>query len=229
MKAVIVSAQRSGGLFLAGCLSNHPDISCPREEPFRGQSIWQQKLKLNHADLLDFILSQPYYLTCVCRLTYDQIFNPEIAKTIFEQEIQIIHLTREILPTVTSTLLAKQEIERGIPRHWFNDDFQDREILDTSPDDVIKRIKHLINQRKNFNNMFRGDHLQLTYEKITLLDWIIPDEITSKICRFLEVPFFKMRAQNRKMHKRPLHSYYRRWNEISEAIAGSFPEVLVID
>lgn len=229
MRAIIVSAQRSGGLFLAGCLSNHPDISCPREEPFRGQAIWKQVLKLSNRDLLDFILSQPYYKVNACRLTYDQIFDPEISAFIFENKIGIIHLTREILPTVTSTLLAKQEIREGIPRHWFDDTFQDNEILDVSPEEVIKRIKHLIRQRRIFKERFSGEILSLTYEEITACSDMLPEGVTWRICDFLEIDYHRLIASNRKMHRRSIESYYSRWNEISDVISQAFPDVLVID
>lgn len=229
MKAVIVSAQRCGGLFLAGCLSNHPDISCPREEIFQGESIWQKRLKLTPGELLDFVLSQPYYKINACRLTYDQIFNPEIQRYIFDYGVKIIHLRRMILPTVTSTLLAKQEIERGIPRHRFDDQFEDNEVLSAGPEDVIRRIKHLLNQRKNFHLRFIGAHLDLYYEDITAQGSQLPEEQGRRICEFLQIDCAPMGARNQKMHKKPIREYYSRWPEIEQEIISAFPDLLVID
>jgi len=228
MKAVLISAQRSGGLFLIGCLSNHPDIFAPREEIFKRETIWQQKLKLSHGELLDFILNQPFYKACVTRLTYDQAFNPEIENFIKTQGIKIIHLTRMILPCVTSTLLAKQEMKNGQPRHYFDDSFSDNEILEVDPPEVINRIKHLIKQRRNFKERFGNDHFELQYEEITKHDWILPQELSVELSRFLEIDNMRMFANNRKMHRRPIQSYYSKWNEIEREIERSFPDLIVI-
>jgi hypothetical protein len=229
MRAVIVSAQRSGGLFLAGCLSNHPDISCPREEIFKRESIWQKKLKMNHSKLLDFVLSQPYYEVNICRLTYDQIFNSEIQAFIKNENIKIIHLIRMILPTVTSTLLAKKEMREGTPRHFFDDTFQDNEILDSAPDEVIHRIKHLIGQRRGFKEHFGTDHLTLQYEEITKLGWMLPQDQAVKICEYLGVIPVRMTTRNKKMHRRPIRSYFQKWDQIEAEINRSFPEIMIID
>lgn len=228
IRAVIISAQRSGGLFLAGCLSNHPDISCPREEIFKRETIWQRKIRLNHGHLLDFVLSQPFYKVNACRLTYDQIFNPEIEAWIKKNQIRLIHLTRMILPTVTSTLLAKMEMSAGTPRHYFDDSFKDDEILEVTPEEVIHRIKHLLKQRKAFQERFGSDRLELKYEEITKHGWMLPQEETVKICDFLEIQALRLTTQNRKMHRRPVRSYYKNWIQIEIELEKAFPDLLLI-
>jgi len=229
-RAVIVSAQRSGGLFLAGCLSNHKDIHCPREEPFRRQAIWQQRLKLKPAALLDFVLSEPYYRVRMCRLTYDQAFHPELRAYLLANKVKIIHLTRAVLPTVTSTLLAKSEIASGQPRHVLETRFPDEEVLDVGPEDVLKRIQHLLGQRKRYAQVFsKTDQLGISYEAMTgggKEAGMLPSEVTVQIYRFLDVPYAQMGAANRKMHRRPISSYYSRWPEIRAAIRARFPEAL---
>lgn len=223
MRAAIISAQRCGGLFLAGCLSNHPEIHCPREEPFRRESIWQAKLKLGPWHLLDFVLSEPYYAVSMCRLTYDQAFHPEIASYIAKQQVRILHLVREPLPTVTSTLLAKQEMKRGIPRHSFDDTFVDDETLDVGPEEVLRRIKHLLGQRKRFLEMYQGQRMLLVrYEGMTWMDGAhLSATETARIRAFLEVQPWGLSAQNRKMHKRPSRDYYTRWAEIEPALKAA--------
>ena len=225
VKSVIISAQRCGGLFLSGCLSNHPDVSCPREEIFKRGTIWQGLGLPHHTTLLDFVLNQPFYSACVCRLTYDQAFNPEIQKYLTERKIGIIHLTRDIMPVVTSTLLAKQEISTGKPRHVFAPGFEDTEILDVSPNDVINRIKHLILQRQTFHKIFgpKNPVCNIKYE-----DMITPDEyflnhvIAGDLCDFLGVRKTTLFAENRKMHKRSMDTYYRDWDAIKNAVTSAF-------
>ena len=225
-KAVIVSAQRCGGLFLAGCLSNHPDIHCPREEPFRRESIWQRKLGLGHAMLLDFALSEPYYQVSMCRLTYDQAFDPGIRAYLLEHQVRIIHLLREIVPTVTSTLLAKLEMARGVPRHQVDDDFTDDEVLDVTPGEVVKRIKHLSRQRRIFGARFRdAERLEMEYEQMTgAAGRMLSPREAERIWRFLEVRQAIVLTEQRKMHRRPIASYYRNWDEIEMAIRTLLPE-----
>ena len=229
MKAVIISAQRCGGLFLAGCLSNHPDIHCPREEPFKRESIWQQKLGLGHAALLDFLLSEPFYPVSMCRLTYDQAFNPEIQGYLLTHQVRIIHLVRDVMPTVTSTLLAKQEMARGVPRHQFGGvAFADDEVLDVGPDEVARRIKHLLRQRRLFEERFgEAPKLVVRYEDVTQLDSSVPNphEMARVHC-FLEVirPV-TVSTNHKKMHKRPLPSYYTQWPAIETMLRDGFPEI----
>jgi len=229
-KAVIISAQRSGGLFLAGCLSNHPAIICPREEPFKRDAIWQEKLKLTHGELLEFLFNQPFYLVSAIRLTYDQAFNPEIQDFILSRGVKIIHLTRAVLPTVTSTLLAKDEIKRGVARHFIpgiTPDFDDIEILDSTPEEVINRIKHLLKQRRNFNERFGVDHFITEYERITAGEGgAIPESEAARICGFLGIYPARMFARNQKMHKRPIESYYKNWSAIKSEILRCFPGLL---
>jgi len=226
-KAVIISAQRCGGLFLAGCLSNHPDIHCPREEPFRRESIWQERLRMRerHAALLDFVLSEPYYPVAMCRLTYDQAFHPDLQYYLQRNQVRIVHLLREIVPTVTSTLLAKMEMAGGVARHQFDDTFVDDEILDVTPAQVVKRIKHLQKQRALFEERFTGsERLTVHYEQMTQPggSLLAPQE-AERIWRFLGVRPGMVWTQHRKMHRRPISSYYRNWDEIAPAIEAALP------
>ena len=58
--AVIITLQRTGGSWLAGCLSNHPDIFCTRGEPLAKRSLWTRAAPDDVARL-DLILRQQYY------------------------------------------------------------------------------------------------------------------------------------------------------------------------
>ena len=222
MKALIVSAQRTGGQFLAACLSNHPDVHCLREEPFKRDAIWQQRLRLGHARLLDFVLSEPFYKVGMCRLTYDQAFNPEIKKYILKSKPHIIHLVRDPLETVTSTLLAKLEILRGILRHDVSGDFVDDEVLGVGAAVVIERVKHLLIQQAHFCEIFgKLNILTLNYADLTdpLMPRALKNATTIKICHFLGLESaYLLWAHNHKMHKRPIESYYSRWPEIKAAL-----------
>lgn len=221
MKAVLVSAQRSGGLWLAGCLSNHPDVHCPREEPFRRESIWQQRLDLSPGVLLDFVLSEPYYPVTMCRLTYDQAFHPEIREYLLRTKVRIVHLTRAVMPTVTSTLLAKLEMARGVPRHDFDGRFVDDEVLDVGPEVVIKRIKHLLKQRARFLTLFGDTEMHdVRYERLIADDGSLVVDAGAALCGFLYIkPLVQvMTARNRRMHRRPMRSYYRGWSPIERAV-----------
>jgi hypothetical protein len=221
-------------LFLAGCLSNHPDIHCPREEPFRRESIWQQKLGLGHEALLDFVLSEPFYPVSMCRLTYDQAFHPEIEGYLKSHQVRIIHLVRGVMATVTSTLLAKQEMERGAPRHCFGDDvFVDDEVLNVGPEEVGKRIKHLLRQRRLFGERF-GDVKQLLihYEDMFVSlpakadqESVLDSVSGVRICSFLGVSSLVLATGQRKMHNRQVESYYKRWKEIDAMLKNSLLDI----
>jgi len=221
MKAVIVATQRSGGLYLAGCLSNHRDIHCPREEPLRPQATWIQHIGKRPVRILDLVLTEPYYKVAACRLTYDQALHPGVMEYLVNNEVKILHLTRAIMPTVTSVLLAKQEIRDGVPRHVFDGSFVDNEVLDATPADVANRIKRLNQQRRAF---LRGvqqncEILEVRYEDITQqANGYIPLGETKRICQFLDVIRRPLYAGNRKMHKRAIETYYTNWKEVAKML-----------
>ena len=50
--AVLIASVRSGGTFLAHCLSNHPQIFCDRGESLHYRSLWHTHLTTNRAKLI---------------------------------------------------------------------------------------------------------------------------------------------------------------------------------
>ena len=43
--AVVIASVRSGGTYLAHCLSNHPQVFCDRGESLHHDSLWHRYLK----------------------------------------------------------------------------------------------------------------------------------------------------------------------------------------
>jgi hypothetical protein len=221
-KAVIIGANRTGGTFLASCLSNHPDIRCPRGEVFHARAVWQQRLSsLGHAELLDFVLSEPFYQVCMCRLTYTQALNPEVSSYLLGAGVKVIHLVREELVTVTSALLAKVERKDGKTRHAIlgedgADDVVDDEVLYVGPEVVLRAMRQLRSARAKFEQVYGGaDMLLVRYEEMISGGHLLDGGVAARVCAFLGVvPIVPLWARNRKMHKRALSTYYARWPEI---------------
>lgn len=222
-KAVIIGANRTGGTFLACCLSNHPDIHCPRGEIFSKEAPWQQRLNLGHAELLDFVLSETFYQVSMCRLTYIQAFDDQVCGYLHGQHVKVVHLVRDDLAVVTSALLAKAEKKRGRPRHVFlgaDDAFQDDEVLDTSVGEVVQRLAHLKAQREKFERLYSDlEVLVVRYEDMTTGGHMLDQGVGAEVCAFLGVvPVVPLWARNSKMHRRALSTYYKNWRSIKSVI-----------
>lgn len=92
--AVIVAAIRSGGTFLSHCLSNHPQVFCPRGEPLHHKSEWVQALKPDRRALLAALLNQTGYTVSMVKLTYAQALHEHIWPWLDAQQPKVIWLRR---------------------------------------------------------------------------------------------------------------------------------------
>jgi len=219
MKAVLVAKQRSGKQFLAACLSNHPDIHCHRDEPL-SQLI---ALGIDRVAALNYAFRDGYYRVGIVPMTLDQALLPPVADYLREHEIAIIHLLRDALARATSVFLSRQEKGAGIPRHILYDTpFADNEhLLAVGPDEVLKQLRHAEAQIKQFYSAFAGLRiLDVHYEALNVptKESLLNPILGKQICEFLGVPYAKLSAPNHKMHKRPVQSYYARWNEIEPVL-----------
>jgi len=68
---IILANVRTGGTFLAHCLSNHPEIHCDRGETIHHGSIWRKRATATpFADLFYLLLRQEGYHASGFRMIY---------------------------------------------------------------------------------------------------------------------------------------------------------------
>jgi len=69
--AALITHTRSGGSSLATCLSNHPDIFCPRGEPLLEGTEWREAFPdATSVDILECITRAHFYKVGLCKITY---------------------------------------------------------------------------------------------------------------------------------------------------------------
>jgi len=218
--AVIVAAVRSGGTFLAHCLSNHPDIFCDRGESLHHTSLWHTHLTADRGKLLYCLTHMQGYRVSMCKLTYQQAFS-EVWDYI--RKIPIIWLRREnTIRQAVSVLLNEMarggRIER--PQHTFGR--VEPVHMDLAPHLVLRAARGLLEQDQRAEGQLGGlEPLRLTYEEIVGPASTLADGMGKRICTFLGVRCVALGCDLTRINPQPLAGMITNWEAVRGAIEGS--------
>lgn len=220
--AVIIASVRSGGTFLAHCLSNHPQIFCDRGESLHYRSLWHTHLTTNRAELIYCLTHMQGWRVSMCKLTYQQAFLREVWDYI--REVPVIWLRRENTIRQAVSVLLNQMARRGKiqrPQHTFK-----RVALicvDLKPEWVLKKARVLLEQdRKAEERVGPLNPLALTYEEIVGPASTLADGAARRICEFLEVRYIPTLAcELTRINPQPLAEMIKNWEAVRKAIEGS--------
>jgi len=219
--AVIVAAVRSGGTFLAHCLSNHPQIFCDRGESLHYRSLWHTYLIKNRAKLIYCLTHMQGYQVSMCKLIYQQAFLSEVWDYI--REVPIIWLRREntIRQAVSHILnrMARQgKINR--PQHTFGR--VGAICVELVPKRVLYVARVLLEQDKWIRKRLEPlNLLALTYEEIAGPSSTLADGAARKICGFLGVQYVTLACELTRINPQPLAEMIENWDAMRGAIEGS--------
>ena len=238
--ALIITLQRTGGSFLAYCLSNHPEIFCIRDEPLSKQNIWYRTVAGSDVkadsgvNVLNLIFTQHDYKVAMCKLINDHAFRPEVWKYITStkdkgnEEIKIIWLERRntVAQAISHEINAGRRLGtiKGHPAHTYSP-------LDVPPVqlDPMQVLKRCINEvgRRNFTRRKVKESklpcLYLTYRAITGTNdaTAIPKPASKQICEFLDVEYVELSCRLRKVHAKPYFETVANWAQVREALLGA--------
>lgn len=229
-KAVIVTLQRTGGTFLAGCLSNHPDIFCDRGEPLAERSQWAVAAP-DEVARLDLILSLQYYRVAMCKLINSHAFRPRVWSYLTAQSppVKVLYLRRENIldQAISHEINAGKRLGtvQGHPTHIFQDGV-DLSPCCLDPESVYLRCEDEIGRYHYAETkLAEGGFpvLQLTYEEITGNQSVeqIPEAIGRRICGFLGVDYVPLAYNARKVHHQPWSSLLLNWHNIVKRIRST--------
>lgn len=223
--AVIVAAIRSGGTFLAHCLSNHPQIFCERGEPVHHRSVWCTILDPNRCELLAALLNQTGYQVSACKLTYVQAFHRNIWPWLEQQRPRVIWLHREnVLRQSVSVLLNIRSRDGAIklPQHAFERPKSVRVAIE--PESVLTMARTLIDRDTMARKRLKGlTLLPLTYEDITGGGEVatLPPAVRDRLCTFLGVRVEEMGTDLMKINWAPLKEILTNWSDVHSAVEQS--------
>ncbi|RLG78470.1 MAG: hypothetical protein DRO14_00605 [Thermoprotei archaeon] len=225
--AVIIASLRSGGTFLAHCLSNHPHIFCDRGEPLHYRSVWLDCLDgITRVDLLQALLDQTGYHVSMCKLTYRQAFLDGVWEYLVRAQPAVIHLRRENYLRQAVSFLLNCKARAGhitLPQHTFRAVTM-RERVSLAPRSIIRAIEELREQDEFAKTKLAefSQLLELTYEDIA---WSghgeatgIPWDVSSRICDFLGVPQAMLHCHLRRVNPQPLPEIIENWGAVRAEI-----------
>ena len=228
--AILIAHTRSGGTFLAHCLSTHPDIFCPRGEPLLPAHSWRQSLPSHvpSSAILGCILNAFHYEVGMCRITYVQT-NPEVCDYLCSVEAKVILLERQniLRCAVSQTIMnmtSREEIE--YPLH----STQTVELpgVTLRALAVLERCRWQAEWHTKMHKMTRGLKLRvlrLTYADIVGGEMVnadrLPLSVTERITSFLGVEQYPMLSPLRAVSPRPLRDIVTNWDELKAVIQTS--------
>jgi hypothetical protein len=231
--AVIIAAIRSGGTFLAHCLSNHSQIFCERGEPLHHGSVWHRTMKPDRQRLLAALLDQTGYQVSVCKLVYVQAFHRDIWPWLEKRRPMVIWLRRENAIRQAVSMLINKRARHGKitqAQHSFTAGHPVRAEL--APDQVLRAARGL--QERDLwaiKRLAGWKTLELTYAQVVggegTMASSMPDETCERVCTFLGVRMEALGCDLQRVNPYPLSKMLSNWPAVRRAIKGSeFAEML---
>lgn len=232
-KFVILAEARSGGTFLATCLSNHPRVFCTRGEPLHHGSHWRAAAP-DEIERIKLITNQQHYDIAGCKLMRNHFERAPILAWLRRVQPLVIYLRREYYVSQALSIAAN-EVHRknrklGIPTHVY--ERWDPEAIEIDPARVLFFLTRLLqnygligDKSKSHWVLLRSGRfkvLNLTYEQITQggreVDGITGD-LAGMICDFLGVERRDLPGGGlRQVHHKPWDQYVSNWAEVWRAI-----------
>ena len=225
--ALIVAAIRSGGTFLAHCLSNHTQIFCDRGEPLHQRSLWVRALRPDRRRLLAALLNQTGYQVSMCKITYNQAFKSPMWEWIAKRKPLVVWLRREnVVRQAVSVLINKQARGGKLKRaqHTFSAPRPIRVSLE--PKQVLQVARGLRERDKWAKiRVARMKVCLLTYAEIVGGELAsaerLPDDVATRLCAFLDVRFEDLGCDLRRVNPYPLSEMLSNWPAVRAAIRRS--------
>jgi hypothetical protein len=227
--ALIVAAIRSGGTFLAHCLSNHSQIYCDRAESLHHRSVWCTALKADRRHLLAALLNQSGYRVSMCKLTYVQAFKEGTWGWIIKRQPRVIWLYREnVLRQALSVYLNRQVRQAGVlkrPQHTFRD--AKPITVEVEPRRFVRlaRSLNVCDKEAKARLAALREVLPLTYVEVVGGENAKADRLplatTKRVCEFLGVGYELLRCELKRVNPFPMHEMIGNWRDVRKAIKGS--------
>lgn len=225
--AVVIAGARTGGTFLAHCLSNHSQVFFDRGESLHHGSIWHRTVTLNRVKLLECLLHMPGYRVSGCKMLYQQAFKCEVWQHLMRVQPRVIWLVRENVIRQAVSLLIQQQARRGVvkrPAHSFEPPPALKITLPAEA--VLKTTRRLVELDKHVARAVGNlrDVMRLSYEQITGGQdeaTRLPPRVGKAICGFFGVHYEPMGCELRRINGAPLRETLSNWPDIEAMFSAS--------
>ena len=224
--AILIAHTRSGGTFLAHCLSNHPDIFCPRGEPLK---MWHGHIPgTKQTQALAIALHAYHYKVSMCRLT-DVQTSIAIYDYLRRVEAKIVLLERRNLLRCAVSQTLMNMVNRGELKRPIHTTTTIKPVPVTlSPQAVLERCRW----QQEWHERVRQDVaetrlpvLHLTYARVTGGEMVSAERVslreTERICSFLGVEHLPLTASLRAVSPFSLKALVANWDNLEEAVQDS--------
>jgi len=228
--AILIAHTRSGGTFLAHCLSTHPDIFCPRGEPLYTRHSWRQSLPhhVPSSAILGCILNAFQYEVGMCRITYIQA-NADVCDYLCSVNARVIILERQNLLRCAVSQTIMGMATRGevwYPLH--STQTVDPPGVTLCPSVVLEKCRWQAEWQVKMYKMSKDwplRVLRLTYADIVGGEMVNADRLPLAVARtitgFLGVEQYPMLSPLRAISPYSLRSIVTNWDELKTVIQQS--------
>lgn len=226
--AVIVAAIRSGGTFLAHCLSSHPAVFCDRGESLHHGSVWFRSLSVKRPELLHCLVHMQGYQVSMCKLTYGQALEPGVWAYLLMMQPLVLWLRRDNLIRQAVSVLLNKMARRGtirLPQHSFEPVKPVQVSLPAAA--ILRTARGLARQDGTAAKWLTRLHnvLPVTYAGIVGGERHWTDSMMRPaalaICQFLEVNFQELSCGLKAINGRRLSETLSNWPEVEAAVRES--------
>jgi len=234
LPAVIIANVRSGGTFLSHCLSNHPQIFCDRGESLHHLSLWHTYLTVDRVKLLYCLTHMSGWRASLCKLTYNNAFQPDLWAYLDKARPHVIHLSRRnVIRQAVSALINRMaragQIEH--PSHSFETPAAAR--VDLAPQTILDLARGLRAEDERVAKALAGWPHVLALDYATLMggEGMVASRLDVKagraVCDFLGVTYHAMPCELKRVNPQPLSEILTNWQDVLPAIqASEFAECL---
>lgn len=223
---LIITGPRTGGTYLAHCLSNHPQIFCERGEPMHHESVWRRKVAASA--MLDLLTGQHGYHASGCKLMYHQTKQRGVAQWLERTRPRAIHLVRQNTVEQAASVIYNKEVRRGRasfrPQHTFD------QVGKPAPIEcgaarflaMCRALRGQVAAAAMRIEEWGSKVLPVAYEGITGGDGqSIPEESARRICKFLGVDYARLYCELQKVNRYPPVVMFSNWTEIAATLQGT--------
>jgi len=223
---VIIANRRTGGTYLAHCLSNHPQVFCDRGESVHHMALWRKYIPPRKT--LHVLTHQEGYHASGFRMVYTQAFHKRIWTHLPQMKPKVIWLTRENILRQGVSVAVNSLVRKGKLTYYPVHTFKERPAprYDIPPDHIIKQCIRLTRDDRWAAKRFidaQMDYLPVTYEDLVGKDGTtqpcVLDSTMQRICDYLGVYRHALCCDLKRVHGHPLSAMLRNWKEVKRAIA----------